>query len=62
MHVAQQVEEGWQQVALAAGKQAAHAAAKGPALARALPRQLQRGLQLLKHAPVAGVKLKPGTW
>ncbi len=62
MHVAQQVEEGWQQVALAAGKQAAHAAAKGLALARALPRQLQRRLQLLKHAPVADVKLKLGTW
>ena len=44
MHVAQQVEEGWQQVALAAGKQAAHAAAKGLALARALPRELQRRL------------------
>ncbi len=49
MHVPQQVEEGGQQVPLAAGEQAA----QRPALGRALGRQLQRADQLLVHAPAA---------
>ena len=58
VHVAQQVEERGQQVALAAGEQRAHAAPQRLALAHALGRQLQRSLQLLEHAPGAQAVLR----
>jgi len=56
VHVPQQVEEGGQQVPLAAGEQAA----QRPALGRALGRQLQRADQLLVHAPAAPAPASAG--